>query len=72
MILACADPAIFTERYEADFNAVMAGIDILRTVEANPGCEGVQVNNALSETSINTPREVALAVLRSEGGTNRP
>lgn len=71
-LLTFADPAIFIRRYGARFNAEMNGIDVFRTVEANPDCVGVQVNSALSETSLIIPREGALSMLRPEAVTNKP
>lgn len=72
VLLTFADPAVFIRRYGARFNAEMSGIDVFRTVEANPDCEGVQVNSALSETSLIIPREAALSMLRPEVATNKP
>jgi hypothetical protein len=72
VLLTFADPAIFIQRYGARFNAEMNGIDVFRTVEANPDCGGVQVNSALGETSLIIPREGALSMLRTEAATNKP
>ena len=72
VLLTFADPAVFTLRYEARFNAVMDGMDVFKTVEANPHCEGVQVNSALGEISVIITREAALSMLGSEAATNKP
>ncbi len=72
VLLTFADPGVFKQRYGERFNAEMDGIDVLRTVEANPDCRGVQVNNALSETSMIISRGPALATLRGETGTHKP
>jgi hypothetical protein len=72
VLLAFADPLVFRQRYGERFNAEMAGMDVLRTVEANPDCRGVQVNSALSETSMIIPRDAALATLRGATGRHKP
>ena len=72
VLLTFADPLVFSQRYGKRFNAEMSGIDVLRTAGANPDCEGLQVNSALSETSIIITREMALAVLGAETAIHKP
>ena len=72
VILTFADPMVFSQRYGQRFNASMDGIDVLSTVEANPDCEGVQVNSALSETSMIITKEMALATLKETTAIHKP
>jgi hypothetical protein len=71
-LLTFADPSVFRRQYGESFNAEMDGMDVLRTVEANPDCGGVQVNSALSETSMIISRGAALATLRGATGIHKP
>jgi len=63
-LLVCADPPLFEMRYERRFNRLMTGIDVFKTVQANPDCAGVYVNNALKEAGVIIGREDAIKALK--------
>ena len=67
MILSFADPHVFVENYGGRCNGEMPGFDVLRTVLANPDCEGVLVNSATAEVSIVIDRDVAMRFIASSG-----
>lgn len=64
VLLACADRAVFVQRYQAPFNAEVSGVTILKMVLANPLCTGVMINSAASEHSFVIPRDRVTELLR--------
>ena len=52
MILACADRAIFVQRFPQAFNAEVDAVALMKMALANPDCEGIMVNSARSEHRI--------------------
>jgi hypothetical protein len=52
MLLACADRAVFVERFNRPFNAEVDAASLLKIALANPGCEGVMINSAASEHTV--------------------
>jgi hypothetical protein len=58
MILTFADPKIFVRNYGGRCNGEILGIDVFKTVIANPQCEGVRVNCATAEISVIISRDV--------------
>mgnify|MGYP006992414706 CR=1 FL=1 len=72
VILAYADPKAFAERYGEAFNAMMSGNDLFRTVVSDPGCNAIQINSALSETSIIIYRKTILAMFGAEFVAPKP
>jgi hypothetical protein len=52
MLLACADRAIFVQRFGGPFNAEMDAVALLKTALADPDCEGIMINSAASEHTI--------------------
>jgi hypothetical protein len=67
MLLACADRAIFVQRFQQPFNEEMGAVALLKTVLANPQCEGIMINSAVSEHSIGIPRHQIQDLLDSAG-----
>lgn len=63
MLLACADRAVFVQRFNRPFNAEIGAVALLKMAWANPGCEGVMVNSAASEHSVVIPRNHIAALL---------
>ncbi|HKW35302.1 MAG TPA: SseB family protein [Candidatus Acidoferrum sp.] len=56
MLLACADRAVFVQRFKRPFNAEMGAVALLKMALANPRCEGIMINSAASEHTILIPR----------------
>lgn len=57
MVLACADRAIFVQRFTQPFNGEVSAAALLKIAWSNPDCEGIMVNSAASEHRIVIPRE---------------
>jgi hypothetical protein len=55
MLLACADRAVFLQRFKRPFNAEIGAVALLKMVLANPQCEGIMINSAVSEHTILIP-----------------
>lgn len=49
MALACADRAVFLQRFNRPFNAEIDGISLLKMALADPQCSGIMINSAASE-----------------------
>ncbi|MBZ5687496.1 MAG: SseB family protein [Acidobacteriia bacterium] len=56
-VLACADRAIFVQRFAQQFNAEVGAAALLKIAWSNPDCEGIMVNSAASEHRIVIPRK---------------
>lgn len=52
MLFACADRAIFVQRFPQAFNAEVDAVALMKMALANPDCEGIMVNSAASEHRI--------------------
>jgi hypothetical protein len=66
MILAAADPPAFERRFgRKTFNAEMDGLFVMKTVLANPACEGILVNSAASEHSMVLERALIQQLVES-------
>jgi type III secretion system (T3SS) SseB-like protein len=52
MVLACADRAVFVQRFTQQFNAEVGAAALLKIAWSNPDCEGIMVNSAASEHRI--------------------
>jgi len=65
MVLACADRAVFVQRYSRPFNAEVDALALLNIAIANPDCEGILINSATSEHSIVIERARVAALLSS-------
>jgi hypothetical protein len=59
MVLAFADPDAFAKRFGHKFNAGMKGDALLATCLHDKDCEGILVNNAITESCIAISRSVA-------------
>lgn len=57
MLLACADRAVFVQRFKRPFNAEIDAVSLLKMAVANPGCEGVMINSAASEHTVTILRK---------------
>jgi hypothetical protein len=68
VILAFADPDAFATRFGSEFNGTITGQEILEIVIADPECNGVRVNSALSEVSLVIPRRRVLKILKKTHG----
>jgi hypothetical protein len=66
MILVCADPAAFAEKFHRDFNARMRGRDVLGMVVKVPECEGVLVNSAASFHSVAISRAQVIRLVKRD------
>ena len=55
-VLACADRAVFVQRFRQQFNAEVGAATLLKIAWSNPDCEGIMVNSAASEHRIVIPR----------------
>ena len=55
-VLACADRAIFVQRFPQSFNVEVEAAALLKIAWSNPDCEGIMVNSAASEHRIVIPR----------------
>ena len=64
VLLACADRAVFVQRYKAPFNAEVSAVSLLKMALANPNCEGIMINSAASEHSYVIPRDRVTEVIR--------
>lgn len=65
-VLACAERAIFVQRYPQPFNAEVDAATLLNIAWLNPECEGIMVNSAASEHRIVIPRtDVERLIARS-------
>lgn len=51
-ILGYADPPAFEKRYGRKFNAIVSGEVLISILRVNPNAIGIQINSALTETSI--------------------
>lgn len=56
-VLACAERAIFVQRFPQPFNAEVGAPALLNIAWSNPECEGIMVNSAASEHRIVIPRK---------------
>ena len=56
-VLACAERAIFVQRFPQPFNAEVGASALLNIAWSNPQCEGIMVNSAASEHRIVIPRK---------------
>lgn len=63
MVLACADRAVFVQRFHKRFNAEMGARQLLAVALADPDCEGVLINSAASEHSVPIPRALCEELL---------
>lgn len=63
MLLACADRAVFVQRFKQPFNAEMAALALLEMAWANPDCEGIMVNSAASQHRVGIPRNHISALI---------
>ena len=57
MVLACAERAVFVQRFPQPFNAEVGATALLNIAWSNPDCEGIMVNSAASEHRIVIPRK---------------
>lgn len=57
MVLACADRAVFVQRFTQQFNAEIGATALLKIAWSNPDCEGIMVNSAVGEHRIVIPRK---------------
>ena len=64
MLLACADRAVFVQRFKAPFNAEVSALSLLEIAIANPDCAGVMINSAASEHSYVIPRDRVSELIR--------
>jgi hypothetical protein len=48
-VLACAERAIFVQRFPQPFNGEVSAATLMNIAWANPECEGIMVNSATSE-----------------------
>lgn len=55
-VLACAERAIFVQRFPQSFNGEVDAAALLKIAWSNPDCEGIMVNSATSEHRIVIPR----------------
>jgi|SRR5215469_10060960 len=55
-VLACADRAIFVQRFRQPFNAEVDAATLLQIAMSSPDCEGIMVNSAASEHRVVIPR----------------
>jgi hypothetical protein len=66
MLLACADRAVFVQRFKQPFNAEMGALALLKMAWSNPDCERIMVNSAASEHRVVIPRNhIAALIARS-------
>jgi hypothetical protein len=66
-LLACADRAVFIQRFKQPFNAEMGALALLKMAWANPDCEGIMVNSAASEHRVVIPRNhIAALIARTD------
>lgn len=64
-ILVCADPPLYAVRYGRDFNLILEGDQILKTVSSISELDGVFVNSAISNTGTIISRQTIMSVLES-------
>lgn len=62
-LLACADRAVFVQRFKQPFNAEVGAVALLRMAWANPDCEGIMVNSAASQHRVVIPRNHIAALI---------
>lgn len=62
-LLACADRAVFIQRFKQSFNAEMSALALLQMAWSNPDCEGIMVNSAASEHRVVIPRNHIAALI---------
>jgi hypothetical protein len=55
-VLACADRAIFVQRFPQAFNGEVDAAALLKIAWSNPDCEGIMVNSAASQHRVVIPR----------------
>ena len=73
VVLVCADPHAFAQRFGLRFNAEMQGRSVLETVLHDPECAGIRVNSAIREVSIIIDRENTKRLLApSRSADQRP
>ena len=69
---AFADPVEFARQFGKPFNAEAFGDALIATAMHNPACEGIQVNSAITESSIIIERQTLEVITGKSKPTDRP